>query len=140
MSDHHRHHYDYVVRELSYGEHEPHIDLLASALLAVADAIAAHNRPTPTVESPATGEPDTSPAPVGVGSVLDGNTADVAADLRALPKGTVVIDRDGVVHQRRHAGWWRTAEGPVRSGYPRSVAFYAPLTVIWLPEAGESDE
>ena len=29
MSDHHRHHYDYVVRELSYGEHEPHIDLLA---------------------------------------------------------------------------------------------------------------
>ena len=109
------------------------------ALLAVADAITAHNRPTPTVESPATGEPE-PPAPVGVGSVLDGNTADVAADLRALPKGTVVIDRDGVVHQRRHAGWWRTAEGPVRSGYPRSVAFYAPLTVIWLPEAGDDDE
>ena len=63
------------------------------ALLAVADAITAHNRPTPTVESPATGVPDTPPAPVGVGSVLDGNTADVAADLRALPKGTVVLDR-----------------------------------------------
>lgn len=37
------------------------------ALLAVADAITAHSRPTPTVESPATGVPDTPPAPVGVG-------------------------------------------------------------------------
>lgn len=93
MSDHHRHHYDYVVRELSYGEYEPHIDLLASALLAIADAITAHNRPTPTVESPATGEPDTSPAPVGVGSVLDGNPTVVAAILDTLPKGTGVLDR-----------------------------------------------
>ena len=113
---------------------------MTHALLAIADAITAHNRPTPTVESPATGEPDTSPAPVGVGSVLDGNTADVAADLRALPKGTVVIDRDGVVHQRRHAGWWRTDEGPVRSSGSPGVAYYAPLTVLWLPKAGESDE
>ena len=93
MSDHHRHHYDYVVRELSYGEHEPHTDLLASALLAVADAIAAHSHPTPTVESPATGEPDTSPAPVGVGSILDSNTTDVAAILDTLPNGTGVLDR-----------------------------------------------
>ena len=92
MPDHHRHHYDYVVRELSYGEHEPHTDLLASALLAVADAITAHNHPTPTVESPATGEPE-PPAPVGVGSVLDGNATDVAAILDALPNGTGVLDR-----------------------------------------------
>ena len=141
MSDHHRHHYDYVVRELSYGEYEPHIGLLASALLAVADAIAAHNRPIPTVESPATGVPDTPPAPVGVGSVLDGNPTVVAAILDTLPKEAVVIDRDGVVHQRRHAGWWRTAEGPVRSSDSRSVAVYAPLTVLRrLPEAGGDDE
>lgn len=110
------------------------------ALLAVADAIAAHSHPTPTVESPATGEPDTSPAPVGVGSVLDGSATEVAAILDTLPKGAVVIDRHGVIHQRRHAGWWRPTEGPVRSSDSRSVAYYAPLTVIWLPEAGESDE
>ena len=108
---------------------------MAHALLAVADAIAAHSRPTPTVESPATGEPDTSPAPVGVGSVLDGNTADVAAILDALPNGVVVLDRHGDAWQLRKAAypWWYRA-GHVSGGR------YAPLTVIWLPEAGESDE
>ncbi len=65
---------------------------MTHALLAIADAITAHNRPTPTGESPATGEPE-PPAPVGVGSVLDGNATDVAAILDALPNGTGVLDR-----------------------------------------------
>ena len=110
------------------------------ALLAVADAIAAHNRPTPTIESPATGEPDTSPAPVGVGSVLDGNTADVAAALDTLPNGVVVLDRDRDAWQRAAAArpWWYRAGGTSHSA--QVVADYAPLTVLWLPEAGESDE
>ena len=134
MSDHHRHHYDYVVRELSYGEHEPHIDLLASALLAVADAITAHNRPTPTVESPATGEPEPP------GPVLDGNAADVAAALDTLPNGVVVLDRDRDAWQRAAAArpWWYRAGGTSHSA--QVVADYAPLTVLWLPKAGESDE
>ena len=107
---------------------------MAHALLAVADAIYAHNRPTPTVESPATGEPE-PPAPVGVGSVLDGNPTVVTAILDTLPKGAVVLDRHGDAWQLRKAAypWWYRA-GHVSGGR------YAPLTVIWLPEAGESDE
>ena len=112
---------------------------MAHALLAVADAITAHNRPTPTVESPATGEPE-PPAPVGVGSVLDGNTADVAAALDTLPNGVVVLDRDRDAWQRAAAArpWWYRAGGTNHSA--QVVADYAPLTVLWLPEAGESDE
>ena len=112
---------------------------MAHALLAVADAITAHNHPTPTVESPATGEPE-PPAPVGVGSVLDGNTADVAAALDTLPNGVVVLDRDRDAWQRAAAArpWWYRAGGTSHSA--QVVADYAPLTVLWLPEAGESDE
>ena len=113
---------------------------MTHALLAIADAITAHSRPTPTVESPATGEPDTSPAPVGVGSVLDGNATDVAAALDTLPNGVVVLDRHGDALQLRKAAypWWYRAGGTSHSA--RDVARYAPLTVIWLPEAGGDDE
>ena len=82
-------HYQKALDALAFGAST---DAVAHALLAVADAITAHNRPTPTVESPATGEPE-PPAPVGVGSGIYGNATVVAAILDALPKGAGVLDR-----------------------------------------------
>jgi len=121
--DHRRHHYDYVAREL------------ASALLALAEAIAAQSHPTPAVERPTEGEP----APVGVGSVLDGKVASVAAELVALPAGAATVTRHGGVYQKRADDTWVACGGDSYvSG--RTVGFGAPLTVIWLPEAGDGDE
>ena len=72
--------------------------------------------------------------------MLDGNTTDVAAALGTLPNGTVVLDRDRDAWQRAAAArpWWYRAGGTSHSA--QVVADYAPLTVLWLPEAGGSDE
>lgn len=135
LGDDHRYHYDYVARDLAFGEYEPNTDLLANALLALADAIAAQSHPTPAVESPTEEEP----APVGVGSVLDGNVTSVAAELAALPAGAAAVARHGEVYQKRTNDTW-VACGSNFCVSGRTVGAGAPLTVIWLPEAGDVDE
>lgn len=57
-----------------------------------------------------------------------------AAELRPLPDGTVVLDRDGDVWMAHPEGWYRAARNAARS-HANAVAIFAPLTVLHVPGA-----
>lgn len=55
-----------------------------------------------------------------------------AAELRTLPDGAVVLDRDGDAWMAHPEGWYRATRNAART-HANALVIFAPLTVLHVP-------